>query len=62
MMVVDEASATAMIVVPVASARRTRMNYLSPDDMTPLSRQQDDTMAESAPKDALGDKPKRSAA
>src|SRR6187551_3766746 len=58
MVVVDEASATAMIVVPVTSARRTRINYLSPDDMTPLSRQQDDTMAESAPKDALGGKDK----
>lgn len=57
MMVVDEASATAMIVVPVTSARRTRINYLSPDDMTPLSRQQDDKMAESGPRDALGDKP-----
>jgi hypothetical protein len=56
MMVVDEASATAMIVVPVTSARRTRINYLSPDDMTPLSRQQDDTMADSAPRDALGGK------
>jgi len=58
MMVVDEASATAMIIVPVASARRTRSNYLSPDDMTPLSRQQDDTVAESGPRDALGDKQK----
>jgi hypothetical protein len=46
-----------MIVVPVTSARRTRINYLSPDDMTPLSRQQDDKMAESGPRDALGDKP-----
>lgn len=56
MVVVDEASATAMIVVPVTSARRTRINYLSPDDMTPLSRSQDDTTAEAGTRDALGDK------
>ena len=56
MVVVDEASATAMIVVPVTSARRTRINYLSPDDMTPLSRSQDDTTAEAGSRDALGDK------
>lgn len=56
MMVVDEASATAMIVVPVTSARRTRNNYLSPDDMSPLSRSQDDTVAESGPRDAIGGK------
>jgi hypothetical protein len=56
--VVDEASATAMIVVPVTSARRTRINYLSPDDMNPLSRTQDETVAESGPRDALGGKQK----
>ena len=56
MMVVDEASATAMIVVPVTSARRTRTNYLSPDDMSPLSRSEDQTVAESGPRDAIGDK------
>ncbi len=56
MMVVDEASATAMIVVPVTSARRTRTNYLSPDDMSPLSRSDDETIAESGPRDAIGDK------
>jgi hypothetical protein len=54
MMVVDEASATAMIVVPVTSARRTRTNYLSPDDMSPLSRSQDEAIAESGPRDAIG--------
>jgi hypothetical protein len=56
MMVVDEASASAMIVVPVTSARRTRINYLSPDDMTPLSRSDDETVAESGPRDAIGGK------
>jgi len=56
MMVVDEASATAMIVVPVTSARRTRINYLSPDDMTPLTQAPEDTVADSGPRDALGGK------
>jgi len=56
MVLIDEASATAMIVVPVQSARRTRASYLSPEDMTPLSRQQDDAVAENAPKDAIGGK------
>lgn len=56
MMVVDEASATAMIVVPVTSARRTRINYLSPDDMTPLSRSKEDTTAEADARDAFGGK------
>jgi hypothetical protein len=56
MMVIDEASATAMIVVPVTSVRRTRSNYLSPDDMSPISRQQEDTVAGSGPRDALGGK------
>jgi hypothetical protein len=54
MMVVDEASASAMIVVPVTSARRTRTNYLSPDDMSPLSRSQDEAVAESGSRDAIG--------
>jgi hypothetical protein len=54
MMVVDEASATAMIVVPVTSARHTRINYLSPDDMTPLTQAPAGTVAESEPRDALG--------
>ena len=56
LLVVDEASATAMIVVPVTSARRTRINYLSPDDMTPLTQAPDDTVADSGPRDALGGK------
>jgi hypothetical protein len=56
MLVVDEASAAAMIVVPVTSARRTRTNYLSPDDMTPLTQTPDDTVADSGPRDALGGK------
>jgi hypothetical protein len=56
MMVVDEASASAMIVVPVTTARRTRVNYLSPDDSTPLSRTQDEAIAESGPRDAIGGK------
>ncbi|HET9863802.1 MAG TPA: hypothetical protein VFP37_10195 [Steroidobacteraceae bacterium] len=54
MLVVDEDSATAMIVVPVSSARRTRINYLSPDDMSPLTQSQDETVADSDPRDALG--------
>lgn len=54
MMVVDEASASAMIVVPVTSARRTRTNYLSPDDMSPLSQSDDPAIAESGPRDAIG--------
>jgi hypothetical protein len=56
MLVVDEASAAAMIVVPVTSARRTRINYLSPDDMTPLTQAPEDTVADSGPRDALGGK------
>jgi hypothetical protein len=58
MMVVDEASATAMIVVPVTSARRTRTNYLSPDDMTPLTQAPEGAVAESGSRDALGDQKK----
>jgi hypothetical protein len=54
MVVADEASAAAMIVVPVTSTRRTRVNYLSPDDMTPLS-QTPGTIAESGSRHALGD-------
>jgi hypothetical protein len=56
LLVVDEASASAMIVVPVTSARRTRNSYLSPDDASPLSHQQDETVAESGPRDAIGGK------
>ena len=52
-LVIDEASAAAMIVVPVTSVRRTRVNYLSPDDQTPLARSQDGTVAESGPRDSL---------
>lgn len=52
-LVIDEASAAAMIVVPVTSARRTRVNYLSPDDQTPLARSPDGTAADSDPRDAL---------
>jgi hypothetical protein len=57
MIVVDEASATAMIAVPVTSARRTRVNYLSPDDMTPLSQAPEAARAESGSRDALGGQP-----
>jgi hypothetical protein len=52
-LVIDEASAGAMIVVPVTSVRRTRVNYLSPDDQTPLARSQDGTSADSDPRDSL---------
>jgi hypothetical protein len=54
MIVVDEASATAMIAVPVTSARHTRVNYLSPDDMTPLSQAPEAARADSGSRDALG--------
>ncbi len=58
MMVVDEATAAAMIVVPVTSTRRTRASYLSPDDMTPLSQSHEGTVAESDPRDAFGNQKK----
>jgi hypothetical protein len=54
MLVVDEASAAAMIAVPVTSARRTRANYLSPDDMSPLSQAPEAARAEAESRDALG--------
>jgi hypothetical protein len=57
LIVVDEASATAMIAVPVTSARRTRVNYLSPDDMTPLSQAPEAARVESGSRDALGGQP-----
>jgi hypothetical protein len=55
-LVIDEASATAMIVVPVTSARRTRINYLSPESTTPLSQSPELILTESEPRDALGGK------
>jgi hypothetical protein len=42
-----------MIVVPVASERRTRVYYLSPDNLTPLTRANDVTLADSVPRDGL---------
>src|SRR5206468_12077591 len=59
-LVIDEASAAAMIVVPVTSVRRTRVNYLSPDDQTPLARSRDGTAAESGPRDSLNGHDERS--
>jgi hypothetical protein len=53
-LVVDEASASAMIVVPVTTARRTRINYLSPESTTPLSQSPELILTESEPRDALG--------
>lgn len=53
-LVVDEASASAMIVVPVTSARRTRINYLSPESTTPLSQSPELILTESEPRDAFG--------
>jgi hypothetical protein len=55
-LVVDEASASAMIVVPVTTARRTRINYLSPESTTPLSQSPELILTDSEPRDALGGK------
>ncbi len=60
MLVIDEASASAMIAVPVTTARRTRNTYLSPDDQSPLSQSPDPTVADSDARDALGSKKKAS--
>ena len=57
-LVIDESTATAMIVVPVTSARRTRNTYLSPDNSSPLSQSADPTVADSDSRDALGAKKK----
>ena len=55
-LVIDEASASAMIVVPVTTARRTRINYLSPESTTPLSQSPDLVLTESESRDAFGGK------
>jgi len=54
LLVTDESSESTMIVVPVVSARRIRLYYLSPDDLTPLTRANDSTVADSTPRDSLG--------
>jgi len=53
LLLIDEASESTMIVVPVASERRTRVYYLSPDNLTPLTRANDVTLADSVPRDGL---------
>lgn len=53
MLVIDEHSATAMIAVPVVSAKRTRANYLSPEGASPLSRSVTTAAAEAVPKHGL---------
>ena len=41
--IADEATQSAMIIVPVASERRTRTYYFSPDDLSPLASAPRDT-------------------
>ncbi len=53
LLVIDEQSATAMIVVPVVSAKRTRSNYFSPGSTSPLSRSRSATLPDAAPRHAL---------
>jgi hypothetical protein len=55
MLVIDENSATAMIAVPVVSAKRTRANYLSPEGASPLSRSVTTAAAEAAPQHGFAD-------
>ena len=60
-LVIDETTASAMIVVPVTTARRTRTNYLSPDDLSPLSQEapgQSVAGTDTDTRDALGAKKK----
>jgi len=55
LLVTDELSAGAMIVVPVASARRTRAHYFSPENQGPLSHTRDEKLAEVVPRHGLDD-------
>jgi hypothetical protein len=55
LLVTDELSAGAMIVVPVASARRTRVHYFSPENQGPLTRARDEKIAEAVPRHGLDD-------
>lgn len=49
----DEATQSAMIIVPVVSARRTRVNYLYPDDPAPLTQSPATVSNDTTPRNSL---------
>lgn len=49
----DEATQSAMIIVPVASTRRTRVNYLFPDDPSPLTQAPATVSNDTTPRNSL---------